>query len=70
MTDADIVLATPPKVAPLPPRGMAVPPLPLPMLESAVAVGVCRPLQATSLARSSAEGLLGLLFKLGVGLQK
>lgn len=69
MPAALTVLATPPRVAPLPPRGMAVPPLPLPMLDNAVAVGVCRlPPHATSLARSSAEGLLGLFFKLGVGL--
>lgn len=66
---AEIVLETPPRVAPLPPRGTAVPPLPLPMLGKTVAVGVCRPLQATSFTRSSTEGLLCLLFRLGVGLQ-
>lgn len=68
MVGAEIVLETPPRVAPLPPRGTDVPPLPLPMLGKTVAVGVCRPLKATSFTRSSTEGLLCLLFRLGVGL--
>lgn len=48
---------------------MAEPPLPLPMLGMAVAVGVCNPTPVAALDKSSIEGLLCLLFRLGVGLQ-
>lgn len=63
VTGAEIELETPPNVTP-------VPLLPLPMLGRTVAVGVCRPPQATSFTRSSTEGLVCLLFRLGVGLWK